>query len=133
MKNYMRGRYQNDPEFRERMKTSAKAYHSKKRAEKYYVNECEVCGKERVIKRSKSEVLRSNIDLHHIADEAYGNETTENTAVLCEHCHIVANLLKSYFGDINKIKLLDIIKKLREEDPVRNVREKAIKLINLSD
>lgn len=85
------------------------------------IKNCEACGKRRWTDANG----RINLNSHHLSDEAYGNETEENMAVLCTQCHMVANLLKRYFGFIEKKKLLEIVCKMFEDKPVRNIRKRA--------
>lgn len=139
MREYTRRRYREDPDYRERAKASSKKSRAKKKAAGWVldskinvkeiygrlIDNCQACN----VRRRKRPNGRSNIHFHHLSKEAYGNETAQNTAILCFKCHLVADKLKYYFGFIEKNKLLKIISEIRSTEPIRNIREQASKLL----
>jgi 5-methylcytosine-specific restriction endonuclease McrA len=128
MREYTRKRYREDPEYRARVKASVKRSRERARVRIYgtLINNCQACN----VRRRKRPNGRTNIELHHLSKDSYGQETPENTAILCFKCHNVANHLERYFGYIEKETLLEIIRKIREVDPVRNIEEKALVILN---
>jgi len=128
---YYKKRYEEDPTFRHKMIETVKKYQQRKRREliiKLYgrfVDKCEACAKPLKLPKNSKGIIHGNLALHHISREAYGKEKEQNTAILCQNCHHHADLLRHYFGDIEKRKLLEILAMLTHEESTTKIKKFA--------
>jgi len=120
---YYKKRYEEDPTFRHKMLEAVKKYQQRKRREliiKLYgrfVDKCEACAEPLKLPKNSKGVIHGNLALHHIS--------RENTAILCQNCHHHADLLRHYFGDIEKRKLLEILAMLTHEESATKIKKFA--------